>query len=616
MIDLAEVGAAADVPTADRVRARFGLYLPGIRPEDGFAVLVRLIHRDDRFRPGVAPLDAPLQAVPGHPLSLWRAEVDIPPRPGTSFGRSGTYLYRYQLRRGDRLVTEWFTDPFARETDEVGQLSAVATPDAAPAVAWTDDAWKVPDLEQLVVYELQVEEFNDSFDGVVERLPYLQSLGVTCLELMPVTSLKLDFDWGYGPLHYFAPNARWGGGAGLRRLVDACHRAGLAVILDVVYQHVDPSFPYHLVYADAGLPSPMIGALGPFGPEIDYGQPFARNYVQAANRHWLEEYHVDGFRYDEVTDLYDGPTGVKYAKLAYDTYGASLALPRFTPSGIAAPGEYSRLIQVAEALNRPREILASTYSSGTWQDELLARAEDMATFGYVSDDFVRLLDATAGGYPLRKTVHDGAGNPVDMPVAPFQYLESHDHSQLIAFVGAAPGDAPFADRARWYKLQPFVIALYTAQGTPMLWQGQEFADNYVLPPGGDLRIHFRRNVHWEYFYDDAGAALVRLYRIMAALRRDCPALRSRQSAYDRAHSRPADGVVVYSRSADTGQVAVVLLNFSDRDQSVTIPFPAAGTYRERVDADSRAAPYDLTIGSTDQIVGITVPSNYGYVFVG
>src|SRR5947207_543571 len=80
------------------------------------------------------------------------------------------------------------------------------------------------------------------------------------------------------------------------------------------------------------LPSPIIGGYGPFGPEIDFSKEFARDYVQAANFHWLYEYHVDGFRYDEVTDLYDGPTGVKYAKIAFDTYNESLKLFRFTPS--------------------------------------------------------------------------------------------------------------------------------------------------------------------------------------------------------------------------------------------------------------------------------------------
>lgn len=618
-IDLTEVGAFPSLSPTGELIVRFGVYLPGI--DSGvYDVRVRVIHKDDRFDPAIQPKDFSLAAVAGHPTGLWQTSEPIPLVTNTHFGQPGIYLYRYQLWRRmpgnapPQLVTRWFTDPFARAT-EIGDLAAFATPGFIPEFPWTDDDWKVPDLSDLVVYELHVEEFNDTFDGVAERLPYLKSLGVTCLELMPVTSLKLDFDWGYGPLHYFAPNERWGGSQGLKRLIDACHNAGVAVILDVVYQHTHEDFPYHRVYTDAGVPSPMIGGVGPFGPEIDYAQEFARAYVQEANRHWLTEYHVDGFRYDEVTDLYDGPTGQKYAKMAFDAYNLSLAIPRFTPSGGTKAGEYSRIIQCPEALNRPQEILRETYSNATWQDALLAKAEDMAIWGYVDVEFVRLLDLTRSGYPPTKTVHDTANQPIAMPVAPFQYLESHDKSALIAFVGAPPGNAVTADRSKYYKLQPFAIALYTCEGIPMLRQGQEFAENYILPPAGDLRIHFRRDVHWEHFYDDAGVALVRLYRRLAWLRHAVPALRSRQSHYDADTSRPGDGVVAYWReTTQPDQHALVLLNFSDGEQSVNVRFPSEGTYREMLDDDVRVTPFTITVND-DTPVTITVPSNYGYVFV-
>ena len=274
----------------------------------------------------------------------------VPPAPGTSFGGEGVYLYRFQLfwssASGARtLVTEWFCDPFARETD-VGELSAVAASRAPAPIAWTDAAYRTPELDELIVYELQVEQFNDTFAGVIARIPYLQSLGVNCIELMPVTSTKMDFDWGYGPINYFAPAARFGGAAGLRALVDACHAANMAVILDVVYQHVDEPFAYHRVYADIektqGAPrvkSPMIGGMGPYGPTIDYTQPFAQDYVATCNRYWLDEYHVDGFRYDEAKDLYavkgptGGATGTSYALLAYGTYLHSLGIRVFSAGG-------------------------------------------------------------------------------------------------------------------------------------------------------------------------------------------------------------------------------------------------------------------------------------------
>ncbi|HLJ34808.1 MAG TPA: alpha-amylase family glycosyl hydrolase [Ktedonobacteraceae bacterium] len=621
MINLSEVGASATDITDAGVAVTFGVYLPGITQEAGYEVLVRVMHKDDRFVLDSQTLAFSLAPIAGSPNNLWQAKVTIPVVAGTHLGLAGSYIYHYQLLQTlagsstKQVVTNWFTDPFAQAT-YVGPLSAFATPGFIPEFVWTDGAWKTPELEQLIVYEMHVEEFNSTFDGVVERLPYLKNLGVTCLELMPVTSLKLDFDWGYGPLYYFAPNERWGDAQGLKGLINACHNAGIAVILDVVYQHVDPTFPYAMVYRNAGLPSPMIGGNGPFGPEIDFSKEFSRDYVKSVNFHWLNEYHVDGFRYDEVTDLYDGPAGVQYAEIAYETYNESLKIARFTPSGGTATGEYSRIIQCPEELNLPQEILKTTYSNATWQDALLDKAEDMATNHYVDDAFVHLLDTRFSGYPDTKTVHDIANNPVDMPVAPFQYFDSHDHSQLIAFFGTLPGDVPFGDRSKSYQLQPFAIALYTCAGIPMLWQGQEFADNYVLPNAGNGRICYRRDVHWEYYFDEFGAPLARLYQILGSLRHTYPALRSRECYYYNVQSRTQDGIVAYSRqSTPTEQIAIVVLNFSGVQQAISLPFPVTGTYREMIDNDVRQTPYDIVVSSANQDVTIGVPSNYGYVFV-
>ena len=122
------------------------------------------------------------------------------------------------------------------------------------------------------------------------------------------------------------------------------------------------------------------------------------------NFHWLYEYHVDGFRYDEVTDLYDGPTGVEYAKIAYDTYNESLKIARFTPSGGVTPGEYSRIIQCPEALNRPprkfSEAHTPTHLAG-WATE---QAERHGAGNDVDGKFVPqlLLDTRFLGYPSTK----------------------------------------------------------------------------------------------------------------------------------------------------------------------------------------------------------------------
>jgi 1,4-alpha-glucan branching enzyme len=145
-------------------------------------------------------------------------------------------------------------------------------------------------------------------------------------------------------------------------------------------------------------------------------------------------------------------------------------------------------------------------------------------------------------------------------------------------------------------VQPFVIALYTASGIPMLWQGQELSDNYVLANEGNLRVHFRRDMHWEYFYDPSGSPLIRFQRILGQLRAKHRALRGRDTFYYNQSSRTSAGIIVYRR-AEGQDRALVFLNFSDASQSVTIPFPSPGTYREQIDAQDRPTPLDIAARS-------------------
>ena len=626
MIDMTQVGVFPSV-TAAGFQIRFGVYLPGIRGADGFDVIVRVIHDADRFNPAIQPQDTSLTWNAGSALDLWSFTVPIQPIAGTNFGNEGIYLYRFQLwwtpPGGTRqLITRWFTDPFALQTD-VGLLSAVTLSRNPAPFAWTDAAYKTPELDDLIVYELQIEQFNDTFDGVIDRLPYLQSLGVNCLEIMPVTSAKLDFDWGYGPLNYFAPSELFGGPDALRRLVDACHKSNIAVILDVVYQHVDTDFPYGLVYNDVNatpgapkVPSPMIGSTGEFGPQCDFSQTFTQDYFGVSNRYWLDEYHVDGFRYDEVTDLYVSPTDTGYAKLSYDTYNYSLGIPRFQQSA----NSYSRIIQCAEALWRAPDVLRNTYTSCAWQNNLLQGAEAVVGGAAPTADYAHTLDPYFGNqYPGTKSVVNAAGNPVDMPVAPFQYLNSHDHSHLIVFAGRTSNDefAP-GDRSLYWRLQPHAIALYTCQGVPMLWEGEEFADDFYLPDSGSARINLRRDMHWEYFYDQYGGPLIRVYRRMAQMRRSCRSLCSRESFYYYLQSLQNSQLIAYHRHAPADaagpeQYAMVILNFASYTDTISVPFPKAGAWVEQLDADIRALT--IQVANAGDVQRVTVPSNYGYVFV-
>ena len=468
----------------------------------------------------------------------------------------------------------------------------------------------------MIVYELNVREFNRDFEGVIDQLDYLSGLAVNVLELMPITNVKEDVEWGYTPLGYFAPDDQLGGTTGMKRLMNACHERGIAVILDSVYAHAHPEFAYSLVYDTANEPNPMMGLFsGEFfdgRPGTDYTKEFTRDYFFQCNQYWLREYHVDGFRYDYVPGMYDGPEGQGYANLVYRTYQDSKSLPRFDGGN-----GRSKIIQCAEHLPDPAGILSQTYSNCAWQNGLLDRARDMARWNYAGEQFAHLLDPEFLGFPNE---FRNPANGESFPVAPFQYLESHDHPRFINQFGQIPlrdllGEF-YGDRDRYYKMQPYVIALYTGKGIPMLWNGQEFGENWGVPNFGIGRNLFERSLHWEYFYDVAGKALVRLHRILGQLRRTHRALRSRGYFYyyfDSNHLR--HGVIAYRRDANAtpGYVAeslLVVLNFSDSDNEVWLPFPKPGKWIEQL--DGQHPPVQIT--QNDQWSPVTVPSNYGAVF--
>jgi 1,4-alpha-glucan branching enzyme len=615
MINLNEVGAFPQRDTAGNWQVSFGIYLPGITFNKGYAVKVRIIHDEDQFVRGIEPKNFFLDWVNGSAHDLWRITVPLTIDPANHFGQSGMYLYRFQLLRGNREVTFWFSDPFGRAAG-LGTLSAFTIDNNAQPFPWADAGFSVPEVDEMVVYELNVREFNRDFQGVIDQLDYLRGLGVNVIELMPITNVKEDVEWGYTPLGYFAPDDRLGGPRGMKELVNACHQNGIAVVLDAVYAHAHPEFAYSLVYDTSGEPNPMMGIFaGEFfegRPGTDYTKDFTRDYFFQLNQYWLREYHVDGFRYDYVPGMYDGPVGQGYANLVFRTYEDSKTLARFD-----AGNNRSKIIQCAEHLPDPAGILSQTYTNCAWQNGLLDRARDMARWSYVSEQFAHRLDPEFLGFP-NEFRNPATGE--SFPVAPFQYIESHDHPRFINQIGQLRlrdllGEF-YGDRDRYYKMQPYIIALYAAKGIPMLWNGQEFGENWGVPSWGVGRNLFERPLHWEYFYDPAGKALVRLHRIMGHLRHTHRALASRGFFFyyfDQSHLQ--QGVIAFRRDAAAGggqaaESLLVILNFSDSDAEVWLPFPTPGTWIEQIDGTRPP----VQTSQNGQWASIIVPSNYGGVY--
>jgi maltooligosyltrehalose trehalohydrolase len=194
-------------------------------------------------------------------------------------------------------------DPASRsQPDGVDGSSQVVD----PAFVWSDNEWRGIALEECIFYELHVGTFtpHGTFDGVISQLDYLCELGITAVELMPVAQFPAERNWGYDGVYPFAPQNSYGGPDGLKRLVDACHSRGLAVILDVVYNHLGPEGNYlnrFAPYFTNRYHTPWGDAVNFDGPDSDP----VRSYFISDALYWITEYHIDALRLDAIHGIYD-----------------------------------------------------------------------------------------------------------------------------------------------------------------------------------------------------------------------------------------------------------------------------------------------------------------------
>ncbi|MBI2395755.1 MAG: malto-oligosyltrehalose trehalohydrolase [Deltaproteobacteria bacterium] len=182
-----------------------------------------------------------------------------------------------------------------------------------PRFGWTDGAWTGPAPERQVIYELHVGAYTaaGTYRALIEQLDELARLGVTCLELMPLADFPGRFGWGYDGVNLFAPSRLYGRPDDLRALVDAAHARGLAVILDVVYNHLGPDGNYLGAFADEYV-SERYG--NEWGEPLNFdgpGSQAVRELFVTNARYWIEEYHLDGLRLDATQSMHDAsPTHV------------------------------------------------------------------------------------------------------------------------------------------------------------------------------------------------------------------------------------------------------------------------------------------------------------------
>jgi maltooligosyltrehalose trehalohydrolase len=343
------------------------------------------------------------------------------------------------------------------------------------AFSWSDRGWNAPPLERAVIYELHVGTFTSAgtFDAAIGRLDYLAELGVTHVELMPVAAFPGDYGWGYDGASLFAVTDVYGGPDGLKRLVDACHARGLAVLLDVVYNHFGPVGNY------SGMFGPYMTGKHrtPWGDAVNFEDGRSdqvRRFFCDNALMWMRDYRIDGLRLDAVHEFVDRSAVHFLEQLSAEVEELSASLSR-------------RLVLIAESdLNDPR-IVTTREDGGYGIDAQWSDDFHHALFAVLNDDggekgyYVDFGSLEGLAKSLTKVfVYDGAysqyrmrnhGRPVEELSAHrfLGYIQTHDQVGNRA-IGDRLEHVIGFDRA---KVAAGIVL--TAPFVPMLFQGEEFA---------------------------------------------------------------------------------------------------------------------------------------------
>ncbi len=518
-----------------------------------------------------------------HPLAregdgCWSAEV-----PGMEAGAE----YKFLIVNGDQAL--WRYDPYARAmTSSVGN-SILYVPDPD----WEEQPFDMPAWNELVIYEMHVGTFHDQpggppgdFEDVIQKLPHLEELGVNAIQILPAAEFPGGFSWGYNPSNIFAVENDYGGPDAFKDLIRAAHARGLAVIFDVVYNHLGPS-DLDLWQFDGWGPDDMGGiyfynderAQTPWGhTRPDYGRGRVRQYIRDNALMWLQEYCLDGLRWDATHYIRNVHGGDDPASDLPDGW----SLMQWINQEIQDMQPWK--ISIAEDRGDNEWLTKGQGAGGAgfdaqW-DTRFARAvrpvlihpEDEAR------DVGQIRDALYGGYN---------GDPLQRVI----YTESHDevaNGQARLPEEISPGDA-----GNWFAKKRSILGaglVFTAPGIPLIFQAQEILE--------DRWFQDEDPIDWSKKKRYAG--VFQLYRDLIRLRRNregntAGLCGSHVNVY---HVNHQDKLIAYHRwdQGGSGDDVVVVMNLANRGyESYHLGFPRWGRWRVRLNSDWQG--YDPEFGN-------------------
>ncbi len=432
-----------------------------------------------------------------------------------------------------------------------------------PEYDWQIENFERPEKENLIIYELLVRDFIEAhnYQTLIDTINYLKNLGINAIELMPVNEFEGNSSWGYNPSFYFAADKYYGTENKLKEIIDVCHQNGIAVIMDVVFNHSYGQSPLVQLYLNRNTwqvteENPWYNVESPnpaysWGYDFDHESQATVNFVDSAITFWLKEYKFDGFRFDFTKGFTNNPGEGWY----YDQDRIDILKHYYDVSQEVSEGSYLILEHFAE---NSEEIILSDYGMLIWGN--INHNYSQAAMGYSSESDFSWISYLERGWD----------NPFLVG-----YMESHDEERIMF------KNIMYGNSSETYSVTDTLTALerielaacffITIPGPKMIWQFGELG--YDVSIDEPCRV-CEKPILWEYFDNYYRNRLYNVYKTLINLRKEHNVFKTDNFVIDAAN--PIKTITLY---ADTMDVFIVG-NFDVEEQTITPDFPENGIWYE------------------------------------
>ena len=511
-----------------------------------------------------------------------------------------------------RLVLDPYSDKYvpssvypdlpAYPQDKVNGVCLALYQDNFGAYNWNVKDFKGAAPDNLVIYEMLFRDFTGTegkADGngtvrlAIEKIPYLKALGINAVELLPICEFNGNISWGYNPNFYFAIDKAYGTAQDYKEFIDKCHENGIAVILDVVLNQSDGMHPWYQLYSPGS--NPFYNRTAPHAYSVlndwNQGYPLVQKQWHDMLRYWIEEYKIDGYRFDLVKGLGDNDSYANNGDAATNAYNAS------------------RVARMKALHNAIREVKPDAY----FINENLAGTKEeneMAADGELN--WLNLNNAGcefAMGYPQSGNLNSMlAANSGRTPGSTVAYLESHDEERL-AYKQNQYGAAGIKgnDATSCRRLASAAAQMILVPGSHMIWQFSEMGNAQTTKSNGGNNTD-PKIVNWNLLDKPSNAALHKCYQELIHIRLGNPDLFSSKATYS--INFAGTGIRTASYVYGDQELYLFINSGTSSPMGTKASFLKADNNAYQILSQSEGTP--ATVKPASQ--SVTVPAN-GYVVV-